>query len=104
MLLLSVIGEGWGVPDTGIELGVLISSIIFMIFSGSLVVSPPVSCHQSGLELSNSADCESERNTTKHKRVLFKELRKVMSNSDNVLLVYHQKYESSVKFSEHLTI
>lgn len=99
-LLLSIIGEGWGVPDTGVELGVLISSIILMIFSGTLVASPQVSCQWGSLELSNSADCESKRNTTKHKRVLFKELRKVTSNiSDNVLLAYHQKCESFVSNS-----
>lgn len=100
MLLLSIIGEGWGVPDTGVELGVLISSIIFMIFSGTLVASPQVSCHRGSLEFSNSADCESEGNITKHKCVLFKELRKVTSNiSDYALLACHQKCESSVSNS-----
>lgn len=93
MLLLSILGEGWGVPDTGVESGVCISSIIFMIFSGTLVASPQVSCHLGSLELSNSADYKSKRKRTKDKRVLFKELTKITSNNipDSILLANHQK-------------
>lgn len=66
-LLLSIMGEGRGVPDIGVETGVLISSIIFMIFSGTLVASPHVSCHLGSLELINSADYKFKRNKTKDK-------------------------------------
>lgn len=57
MLLLSIMGEGRGVPDIGVEMGVLISSIMLMIFSGTLVTSLQVSCHRGSLELISSADC-----------------------------------------------
>ena len=63
-------GEGRGVPDIGVETGVLISSIMFMIFSGTLVTSPQVSCHRGSLELIRSADYKFKRNKTKDKRVL----------------------------------
>lgn len=68
MLLLSIMGEGRGVPDIGVETGVLISSIIFMIFSGTLVTSPQVSCHRGSLELISSADYKFKRNETKHRQ------------------------------------
>ena len=72
-------GEGCGVPDTGVEMGVLISSIMFMIFSGTFVASQQVSCHRGSLELSNSAHYKSRRN--KDKGALFELLIKAVSNS-----------------------
>ena len=68
MLLLSIMGEGRGVPDIGLEMGVLISSIMFMIFSGTLVTSLQVSCHRGSLELISSADYKFKRNKTKDKQ------------------------------------
>lgn len=57
MVFLSIIGEGCGVPDIGVEPGVLISSIIILTFSGTLVASLQISCHPGSLELRNSAHC-----------------------------------------------
>lgn len=93
MLLLSIMGEGRGVPDIGVEIGVLISSIIFMIFSGTLVASPHVSCHLGSLELINSADYKFKRNKTKDKCVLLEGLTQI-TNTTNVFLAYHWKYGS----------
>ena len=61
MLLLSIMGEGRGVPDIGVEMGVL-------IFSGTLVTSLQVSCHRGSLELISSADYKFKRNKTKDKQ------------------------------------
>lgn len=84
ILLLSIMGEGCGVPDTGVEMGVFISSIMFMIFSGTFVASQQVSCHRGSLELSNSADYKSRRNKIKDKGALFEEMTKAASNSISI--------------------
>lgn len=56
-VFLFTMGEGCGVPDTGVEPGVLISSIIILTFSGTLVASLQISSHPGSLDFRKSAHC-----------------------------------------------
>lgn len=56
-VFLFTIGEGCGVPETGVEPGVLISSIIILTFSGTLVASLQISSQPGSLDFRKSAHC-----------------------------------------------